>query len=111
MTTYQSLYYECKEEWSDMRDDIAQRVKVHCRQWSNDDACDTIIEKQVIVDGEAVHELESYTGYAYGDAYYIRKAIALFDELLAAHPVLATATVTATSGGNGSGDETEEGEE
>ena len=103
---YQSLYYECKEEWSDLRDDIAQRVKVHCRQWSNDDACDTVIEKQVIVDGEVVHGLESYSGYAYGDAYYIRKAIALFDELLAAHPVLGAAPAP-----NSGGDSGERGEE
>jgi hypothetical protein len=83
-----TIYRERKAAWLNSTRDIASDiVEVRLRRWSNTDAQDYVIESLVVVDGDRViHNAEVETGYKFSDAAMIRRAIALFDSLLVAHP-------------------------
>jgi hypothetical protein len=82
------LYHEvkCGKEW--IGDYPADEVSVKLRKWRSDNHTDVVLETEVVVDGK-VESRSCKLLAGMSDATAIRYAIAVFDELVAAHPAFS----------------------
>ena len=85
MTTGMRVLYREKAE----QDRRNQLVEVEIRKWYDSGICDVVIEKRIIVDGKDTLHTRGIMDRQKQDAGYIRRGIAVFDQLRASHPALA----------------------